>query len=250
MYRVLCARSIPRESLRKCTHAFWRSAAGIGNSSGDMSQYILYRLSVGASRSLLSTAAEPTSSSIDDSNSHTNPSGPSGGLFSRERKIGPSMVGLTASLHRTFGPRDNADALLTCGGADLAAHASFDPDYSRAQGWIRTHAVGPAVLSHVLISGLIGALVEAAFPQAIVLKQSMSQVRPLIVGVPVNAYIEVTKVVYTHQNGKPTTTEMGEGYERQHGFQVTVRTQVLRLRDDAVISEGEYFIWIPDYLNC
>jgi hypothetical protein len=175
--------------------------------------------------------------------------GARGSLFARNRPTGSAMVGLSASLHRTFGPRDNADVMLTCGGADLAAYASFDPDYSRAQGWIRTHAVGPAVLSPVLISGLIGALVEAAFPQAIVMKQSMSQRRPLIVGVPVNAQIRVSKVVGTREEGDKVV-EMSEGSEKQHGYQVTVETQVLRVRDDAVISEGEYLIWIPDYVNC
>ena len=107
--------------------------------------------------------------------------GPEGDLFSAD--VGPSLVGKKAQVRRIFGPRANSIGLLTAGGEALAKHASFDPQYYRARDWIRTHAVGPAVLSPVLISGLVGALVEAACPQSIPISCSMQQIRPLIVGV-------------------------------------------------------------------
>ena len=164
--------------------------------------------------------------------------GPVGDLFRAHKEIGPSLIGQTASIRRTFGPRSNAQALLTCGGESLAAHASFDPDYLRAQDWIRSHAVGPAVLSPVLISGLIGALVEAAFPFSVPDTQSMKMMRPLIVGVSVNAKIQVENVVQEAGNGS-------QG--RESGYQVDLSTQVSRVRDDMLIAEGAHSIWLPNY---
>jgi hypothetical protein len=109
---------------------------------------------------------------------------PMGALFESKKggvNLLQDLVGKTASIGRVFGSRANAQGLLTCGGEELARHASFDPDYSRARGWIQNRAIGPAVLSPVLISGLVGALVEAALPQAVPVRCSMHQVRPLIV---------------------------------------------------------------------
>jgi hypothetical protein len=163
--------------------------------------------------------------------------GPMGDLFQINKDIGPSLIGQTASIRRTFGPRANAQALLTCGGESLAAHASFDPDYLRAKDWIRSHAVGPAVLSPILISGLVGALVEAAFPFSVPDSQSMRQLRPLIVGASVNAKIEVQDVL----------RESGEGSMQEKGYQVCLITEVTRVRDDALIAEGSHTVWIPDY---
>jgi len=57
-----------------------------------------------------STAAEVTSSGGDD-----NGDGPTGDLFASHKEIGPSLVGKTASINRTFGPRANSEAMLTCG---------------------------------------------------------------------------------------------------------------------------------------
>jgi hypothetical protein len=114
-----------------------------------------------------------------------------------KQELGPNLVGQIGCIQRTFCPRSNAQAMLVTGGEALAAHASFDPDYKRAQGWIRHHAVGPATLSPILIGGLIGALVEAAFPQAVVVRRAMEHVRPLIVGTDVQAQIEVIRVVNT-----------------------------------------------------
>jgi hypothetical protein len=128
------------------------------------------------SRKSLSTS----SSAVVDDNEND---GPWGDLFSAP--IGMELVGKTASIRRTFGSRSNAQGFLVCGGEALAKHASFDLDYGRAQGWIRHHAVGPAVLSPVLIAGLVGALVEAALPQSVPISSSMKQIRPLIVGVSV-----------------------------------------------------------------
>ena len=90
-----------------------------------------------------------------------------------------------ASIKRTFSPQCNAQAMLTCGGSVLAKHASFDPHYGRAKNYIRNHAVGPAVLSPVLVNGLVGALVEATLPQSFLISVEMKQHRPLVVGVSV-----------------------------------------------------------------
>lgn len=127
------------------------------------------------------TCLRSHSSSAVSTDNDYDPMGPEGDLFSAD--VGPSLVGKKAQVRRIFGPRANSIGLLTAGGEALAKHASFDPQYYRARDWIRTHAVGPAVLSPVLISGLVGALVEAACPQSIPISCSMQQIRPLIVGV-------------------------------------------------------------------
>lgn len=185
--------------------------------------------------------------------------GPRGELFASDREIGPSLVGKAGWVRRTFGPRSNAEAMLTCGGEALAAHASFDPDYIRAKGWIRQHAVGPAVLSPVLVSGLVGALVEAAFPQSVPDTQSIAILRPLIVGVEVVARIEVTEVVFVQGGGgagagsnssTATASPSAERNERrQHGYTVRLKTTVSRERDALALAEGSHSVWIPDYLR-
>jgi len=174
---------------------------------------------------------------------------PSGTLFTAKPAVGPDLIGGTASIQRTFGPRSNAEGLLATGGAELAAYSSFDPNYGRAQEWIRHHAVGPARLSPILISGLIGALTEAAFPNAIVVSQSMTHRRPLIVGVPVTATIEVilvqpaTRPVQNQFTGDETRAD------RKLGYDVTLKTVVTRVRDDAIISQGTHELFVPDYLQ-
>ena len=194
--------------------------------------------------------------------------GPTGSLFSKHNKppIGPALIGATASIQRTFGPRSSAEGLLATGGAELAAHASFDPDYGRAQAWIRHHAVGPARLSPVLIAGLIGALAEAAFPQAIVQAQTLTHQRPLIVGVTVTAAVEVVSVVekkavsnHNRHEYDDIVVQGGDSDdknssnnnddERKYGYQVTLKTLVTRVRDDAVIAHGYHELWVPDYLQ-
>jgi acyl dehydratase len=199
------------------------------------------------SRSLSSSAA-PIPSSTNDGDE------PFGDLWDSPKGIRPDLIGKSVTIRRTFGPRSNGQAMLTCGGEALAAFASFDPDYSRAQGWIRHHAVGPAVLSPILITGVVGALVEATFPQAVPVSQSMKQHRPLIVGVAVHAKIEVVEVVSSNNDEEGGTTrsrERGEEdrYDRRYGHQVDLKTTVARVRDDVVIAEGEHSVWIPDYQN-
>ena len=97
-----------------------------------------------------------------------------------------TLVGKSASVLRTFTPKSNAQAFLICGGPLLAAHASFDPMYDRARTYIANRPVGNAVLSPVLISGLVGALVEASFPSSFLMNENMQQHTPLIVGVSGN----------------------------------------------------------------
>ena len=178
---------------------------------------------------------------------------PMGPLFALPRpKIGPELVGATGRIHRTFGPRSNAEGLLATGGPDLAAHASFDPDYPRAQDWIRHHAVGPAVLSPILISGLTGALTEAAFPQGVITAQSMKHVRPLIVGVPVASMIQVLSVTKTQVSKEDSADDDDHertDHKRKHGYDVVLRTVVARVRDNCIIAEGTHELWVPDYLR-
>ena len=215
----------------------------------------------------------------NDPHSHIEEERPTGTLFQLSKApIGPELIGARGMIRRTFGPRSNAEGLLATGGPDLAAHASFDPDYHRAQDWIRHHAVGPAVLSPILISGLTGALTEAAFPHGVITYQSMKHVRPLIVGVPVASIIEVVSVTKAerikptmeqdeHDNinnhnrnknddddddDKNPSKENDDHHQQQqrtHGYDVTLRTIVSRVRDDCIIAEGIHELWVPDYLR-
>jgi acyl dehydratase len=200
------------------------------------------------------STSRPLSSSAAPAPSTNDGDEPFGDLWDSPKGIRPDLIGKTVTIRRTFGPRSNGQAMLTCGGENLAAFASFDPDYSRAQGWIRHHAVGPAVLSPILITGVVGALVEATFPQAVPVSQSMKQHRPLIVGVAVHAKIEVVEVVSSNndeEGGTSRIRERGEEdrYDRRYGHQVDLKTTVARVRDDVVIAEGEHSVWIPDYQN-
>ena len=180
-------------------------------------------------------------------------SGPTGTLFCPDQRppIGPNLIGASGSIQRTFGPRSNAESFLATGGPELAAHASFDPDYGRAQDWIRHHAVGPAVLSPILIPGLTGALTEAAFPHGVITAQSMQHKRPLIVGVAVAATIEVVSV---KEARRLSSLDEDDGssrsdHKRKHGYDVVLRTVVVRVRDNCIIAEGAHELWIPDYLR-
>jgi hypothetical protein len=139
-------------------------------------------LSTNATATEATAAAAAAAAELSDS-SYDSEYLPMGDLFTaNKQKIGGSnWIGKTASIKRAFMAGSNAQGLLTCGGEQLARHASFDPEYSRAQGWIHNHAVGPAVISPVLISGLVGALVEAAMSHSVPVSCSMRQVRPLIV---------------------------------------------------------------------
>jgi hypothetical protein len=107
--------------------------------------------------------------------------GPVGSLFQRhtttttKKKLLHDLIGATGSIERTFGSNDNASGLLATGGSGLAAHASFDPNYLRAKQWITNHPVGNSVLSPIFLTGLTGALTEAAFPQAVITSQSIRQ---------------------------------------------------------------------------
>lgn len=187
-------------------------------------------------------------------------------------------IGKTATIRRTFGAQANADAMLLCGGTTLAAHASFDPLYARAQGWIHNHAVGPAVLSPILTAGLLTTLVEAAFPQAIPRTQSLAHVKPLIVGVAVNATIRVTNVTRSAQDEEPqqesnqlppidekdesclpsgpppsSSSSQTLGHNNNNklggsmGYQIDLEASVARVRDGAVVTQGTMSLWLPDY---
>jgi hypothetical protein len=177
--------------------------------------------------------------------------GPMGELFDLKRGDGidESLVGKTASIRRVFGPSANAHGLLTCGGEELARHASFDPDYSRARGWIQNRAIGPAVLSPVIISGLVGALVEAAFPQSVPVAASMHQARPLIVGQEVYATVQVVGVKHYTRDGEEVSIKEKDFGSRQDGDEIQLLTEVVRIQDNEVIAEGSHSVWIPGYLS-
>lgn len=160
--------------------------------------------------------------------------------------IGQDFVGKTATIRRVFGPGANAQALLTSGGEELAQNASFDPNYETSKDWIRSRAVGPAVLSSTLISGLVGALIEASFPQTVPMNASMSFLRPLIVGMEVAASIRVESVHEARRDGKPTG--MGRDKTTETGYEIVLSTRVIRVQDDAVVAEGYSTVWIPGYL--
>lgn len=168
--------------------------------------------------------------------------GPQGNLF--HASIGDTLLNKTASLRRTFSPRCNAQAMLICGGPMLAAHASFDPNFDRARSYIRNHAVGPAVLSPVLISGLIGALVEASLPQSFLISSNMTQHLPLIVGVQVEATIKVSSVMECNRMDRSFGTA-DDSSDSTRGYELLLRTEVKRVTDDRIISEGSQNIWMP-----
>jgi acyl dehydratase len=169
-------------------------------------------------------------------------------IFDGTQRSPSQLVGAKASIRRAFTATSNAAGLLTCGGEPLARHASFDPNYIRAQGWIRHHAVGPAVLSPVLISGLVGALVEAAFPHSVPVGHSIQHKRPLIVGVEVCAKLEVTSVEEKAKEVASPNPDLSPSH-KDDGYQVQLETKVVRVRDDEIIACGTHTVWIPDYLQ-
>jgi acyl dehydratase len=134
------------------------------------------------------------------------------------------------------------------GGEGLAANASFDPQYSRAKNYIRNHPVGPAVLSPILIQGLIGALVEATLPQSFFVENRLKQIRPLIVGVEVEASIEIVSILPS--TGRREVFKYDDSSDRDNsdsGYRVNIDTMVRRVSDGQLIAEGEQVVWMPDY---
>mmetsp|Transcript_5270 Transcript_5270/g.6772 ORF Transcript_5270/g.6772 Transcript_5270/m.6772 type:complete len:238 (+) Transcript_5270:109-822(+) len=167
-----------------------------------------------------------------------------------EGDIEDRLLHKKASVRRVFSPNSNAEAMLVCGGNTLAAHASFDPVYPRAKEYIRNHAVGPAVLSPVLISGLIGALIESNFPQAFFVSGNMNQLRPLIVGAEVEADFKVISVIKNDDeslNSKTVDESLSIRYNG--GYELVLDTRVKRVSDGAIITHGKQTIWLPDYGN-
>jgi len=188
------------------------------------------------------------STALSNEGDETSTHGPSGDLFDAE--VGPGMLGKYASIQRTFGPSSNSEAMLVAGGPVLARHASFDPTYSRAKNWIHTHPVGPALISPVLINGIIGALVEAAVPHGVPISSSMTLIRPLIVGCPTEAKITVESIEatpYEVEGDKDENFDVAPN--RTDGYKITLATLVSRVRDDAKIAEGKHQIWVADYLS-
>ncbi len=190
-----------------------------------------------------------TSASVSCSNHESSPeANSSSNKFMKSNNIN-NLLSKKASIRRTFSPNSNAQAMLVCGGKELAAYASFDPEYKRAKDYIQNHAVGPAVLSPILISGLIGALIESTLPQSFFISGTMNQLRPLIVGVEVEANIQVVSVKSSSEELSNNEELGGFNYKNmlKHGYELNLDTEVKRVSDGAVISTGNQTIWLPDY---
>jgi len=168
----------------------------------------------------------------------------------------PYFLHKRASTRRTFAPNSNAQAMLVSGGESLSKNASWDPQYSHARNYIRNHAVGPAVLSPILIQGLVGALVEATLPQSFFVENRLRQIRPLIVGVEVEATIEVVSVASSERNANgaekgdtenaPDATQL---LRAMYGYELEIETRVERISDGALIAEGQQIVWVPNYAS-
>lgn len=199
-----------------------------------------------------STQEQQSQQQNNNNTTNNNPSQslPYGNLFNAP--INKTLLQKSASIRRTFTPQCNTQAMLICGGQSLAHNASFDPHYDRAVHYIRNHAVGPAVLSPVLIGGLVGTLVEAALPSSFGRGCSLRQVRPLIVGMEVEATIQVVAVIpgkesCTNPNNNNNTSNLKSIIHETKGYELILNTLVKRVSDGEIIAEGDHQVWLPDY---
>ena len=170
---------------------------------------------------------------------------PKGNLFSAE--VGTSLVGKYAEIIRVIGPQSSAQALLATGGPNLARFSSFDPGFDRAKNWISSHAVGPAVGSPIVASGLFCGLVEASFPKSVLIANEMKQVRPILVGIEMKARIVVNSVEPTNEFFH---LDYGLGDSSNNaGYEVSLTTELSTVRDKKKIVEGTYRVYLPDYMK-
>jgi hypothetical protein len=190
------------------------------------------------SNRLFSTNLPNELKSSSSSSSSSPPQGTS--LFQYPIHKPKDLLHRNSSITRTFSPQSNAQAMLIAGGEQLAAYASFDPDYTRVKAYIRNHAVGPAVLSPVLLQGLVGSLIEASLPQGVVMNVEMMMHRPLIVGVEVKATIEVISV----SDDEDIKTEASKN-RITNGYTVKLSTEVKRVSDGAILLDGLHTVWLP-----
>lgn len=201
--------------------------------------------------SATSTKSNTTTTTTTSTSSSSNSTQPQGNLFNakiyNDSSPSSSLLHKIASIKRTFTAQSNAQAMLICGGPILAAHSSFDPEYSRARDYIRNHAVGPAVVQPVLINGLIGTLVEAALPSSFFIKSDVCQLTPLIVGVEVEASIKVIQIKKGNESTTIASHALKQQFNQTQGYEVVLKTQVKRVLDDEIISEGDHHVWLPDY---
>ena len=176
---------------------------------------------------------------------------PKGELFDESSRIQTKtqdLVGCSGRIRRVFGPQSNASVYLTCGGPELASHASFDPNYDQAKQWIRARPIGSSTISPVLIQGLVGTLVDAAFPQTVSMESSLRHVRPLIVGTEVEASVTVVDVKLQHQPASLNNIHQNY-FNEEAGYEIELQTSIRRVQDDALIAEGSHKVWIPNYLK-
>lgn len=94
----------------------------------------------------------------------------------------------------------------------------------------------------------MGTLIESSLPQSFFVENRLKQLRPLIVGVEVEAQFEVISSV-------PSGTDMKgnmDGFNnitRSSGKELVLGTSVRRVSDGALIAEGEQVVWLPDYVT-
>jgi len=93
----------------------------------------------------------------------------------------------------------------------------------------------------------VGALIEASFPQTVPVNSSMNFLRPLIVGMEVCARIKIESVNETQRNNANNDNYKKMSTE-ETGYEILLSTQVIRVQDDIIISEGHHTVWIPSYL--
>jgi hypothetical protein len=164
-----------------------------------------------------------------------------------------SLLHKTASVRRSFESSSNAQVMLISGGSQLASNASFDPHYTRAKDYIRKHAVGQAVLTPILLNGMIGALVESQFPQGFMKKCTLEQKLPLIVGCEVEASLEVVDVknaTRTHHSiGSIDNNHDSINDNHLDGLQVDLVTKVIRVSDGKEVAVGTQTIWLPEHVQ-
>ena len=106
----------------------------------------------------------------------------------------------------------------------------------------------PAVLSPILIQGLVGTLIESSLPQSFFVENRLKQLRPLIVGVEVEAQFEVISSVSSATDMKGNMDGFNN-ITRSSGKELVLGTSVRRVSDGALIAEGEQVVWLPDYVT-
>lgn len=88
------------------------------------------------------------------------------------------------------------------------------------------------------------------------MENRLRQVRPLIVGVEVEAAYEVVSIVasddVSHSRSRFGGDNEIDGFNhitRSAGNELVLETSVKRVSDGALIAEGQQVVWLPDYVS-